>query len=38
MQNPFAAPDEQRDLVARLRRDADWDLDDPLYFYRGVRE
>jgi hypothetical protein len=38
MQNPAAEPDEQRELIARLRHETDWDLDDPLYFYRGVRE
>ncbi len=38
MSDPYLDDAGQRNLVARLRRETEWDLDDPERFYRGSLE
>lgn len=36
MADPYMEERAQADLIARIRADADWDLDDPAHFWRGI--
>jgi len=36
MQDPYLDLKGQRELIKKLRTTAEWDLEDPLLFYRGI--